>query len=577
MTRITRQRPSQGVAPLASALILIITVLSPAVVHAQVGPVTVAARLDNAAAAAAPDAAPAPVALMVGQSAVLDVGEPIARVSLTSPDVADALITSSSQLLLNGKIPGAISMFVWNRGGALRRYDVTVQRDLTRLTGQIEQLFPKEGIAAHSSGRNIVLSGTVSHKDMIDRAVSVAAGFVDKREEVVTLLQVAPAPPTDQVLLRVRFAEVSRTALTEVGGSLFTSATGVKSTLGRVSTGQFPSASFSDLKWSKESSAFGADVTSAEGKLTFSDFLNLFVLSEKYDLGLLIRALQSRGLFQSLAEPNLVAESGKEASFLAGGEFPIPIAQGSGANIGVSVVFKEFGVRLSFTPVINGDRVHLKVRPEVSTLDFANAVQFSGFRIPALTTRRTETEIELRDGQTFAIAGLLNNSMTSTLQKIPGIGDIPILGQLFRSKAARKDRTELVVMITPEILRANSSGVTTQLPALGEPFLSPLEEKKSIAPPPPAFRPGSQPSVASPAAAPVVSNGSLPSPVVAPAPVPVALAPAAAAELIPDPLTPSVARPIDVPAPPDPSPVPAGAGETQPPSEPAGSATNVSQ
>ena len=328
-------------------------------------------------------------------------------------------------------------------------HDVVVQRDLSRLTEQIGSLFPGESITAHSTGRNVVLSGRVSSKDVIDRAVNVAAGFTDKKEDVVTLLQIAPAPPTDQVLLRVRFAEVSRSALTEVGGSLFTSATGIHNTIGRATTQQFPSASFSDLQWSKSSSDFGSDVTSASGQLNFSDFLNLFVLSESYDLGLLIRALQSRGLFQSLAEPNLVAQSGKEASFLAGGEFPIPIAQGSGANIGVSVVFKEFGVRLSFTPTIIGDRVQLKVKPEVSTLDFANAVQLGGFRIPALTTRRTETEIELRDGQTFAIAGLLNNSMTSTLQKIPGIGDIPVLGLLFRSKAAQKNRTELVVMITP--------------------------------------------------------------------------------------------------------------------------------
>jgi len=403
--------------------------------------------------------------------------------------VADALVTSSKQLLVNGKTPGAISMYVWDRQGALRRYDLIVQRDISRLSEQLTTLFPGEAITAHSSGKNIVLSGNVTSKEAVDRIVNVAAGFTDKREEVVSLLQIAPMP-TDQVLLHVRFAEVSRSALTEVGASLFTSATGIHNTIGRVTTQQFPSASFDSMQWTKDNGDFGSDVTSASGKLTFSDFLNLFVLSEKYDLGILIRALQSRGLFQSLAEPNLVAESGKEASFLAGGEFPIPIAQGSGANIGVSVMFKEYGVRLGFTPVINGDRVHLKVRPEVSTLDFANSVQLAGFRIPALTTRRTETEIELRDRQTFAIAGLLNNSMTSTMQKIPGIGDIPVLGLLFKSKAAQKNRTELVVMITPEILRAGSVGVTGQLPRQEEPYLPGIPQNKSIAPPPPAFPTG---------------------------------------------------------------------------------------
>ena len=219
----------------------------------------------------------------------------------------------------------------------------------------------------------------------------------------------------------------------------------------------------------------------------FSDFLNLFFFDTKEQLAVVVKALSDKGLFQSLAEPNLVAESGKEASFLAGGEFPIPIAQGSGANIGVSVMFKEFGIRLNFTPTVNGDRVHLKVRPEVSALDFNNSIVLSGFRIPSLTTRRTETELELNNGQTFAIAGLMNNTMLSSMQKIPGLGDIPILGLLFRSKAAQKNLTELVVMITPEILPNNSRGVTPNLPRAPERFLDPLPERRTQPMPPPPF------------------------------------------------------------------------------------------
>ena len=433
-----------------------------------------------------PDAESQSVSLIVGRSMVLNTPAPIARVSLTSSDIADALVTSSTQLLLHGKAPGTISMFVWNRDGDVQRYEVSVGRDLDKLTEELHELFPKETIDVRSNGHNVVLSGTVSTKDVADKAAGLGATFVEKRDDVVNLLQVAPTR-TNQVLLRVRFAEVSRNALTELGMSLFTSPTGIQNTLGRVTTQQFQSADFSDLSWSKADKSFGSDVTSASGKVTFSDFLNLFVLSEKYDLGVLIRALQTRGLFESLAEPNLVAESGKEATFLAGGEFPIPVAQGSGANMAVSVQFKEFGIRLNFTPQVDGDMVHLKVAPEVSSLDFANAVLLNGFRIPALTTRRTATELELRDGQTFAIAGLLNNSMNTTMQKIPGIGDIPILGYLFRSKAAQKQRTELVVMITPQILRDNSPGVTTALPKMSEPFMAPVPDKKSIAPPPPAF------------------------------------------------------------------------------------------
>ena len=420
----------------AIAPILIIWVFSPTALLAQAPPDV---PVEGAVGA---ELEATPVTLFVGRSTVIDTGSPIARVSLTSADIADALVTSPSQLLVNGKTPGTISMFVWQRGGGLKRYEVAVQRDLAKLQIQLKELFPGQAIDAHSNGRHIVLSGTVPDKDIAARVVDVAAGYVERREDVVTLLQLpaAPAARSNQVLLRVRFAEVSRSALTELGVAFFTGPTGIRNTLGRVGTQQFPSANFEEIEWSKDSADFGAPVQSASGKFTFSDFLNFFVLSEKYDLGMLVRALQTRGLFQSLAEPNLVAESGKEASFLAGGEFPIPIAQGSGANIGVSVQFKEFGVRLSFTPTVVGERVHLKVRPEVSVLDFANAVVFSGFRIPALTTRRTETELELGNNQTFAIAGLLNNSMTQTLSKVPGIGDIPILGTCSAARLRGKTR-----------------------------------------------------------------------------------------------------------------------------------------
>src|SRR5687768_6917219 len=441
------------------------------------------------------------VGLVVGRSMVIDVGAPISRVSLTSADVADAMVTSSSQLLLNGKLPGTISMFVWERSGALRLYEVVVHRDLDNLSQQLKQLFPGEAVTVHANGKDVVLSGQVTNKAVAEQVVNVAAGYAAK-ESIISLLAVQQAPRIAQVLLRVRFAEVSRSAMTELGVSFFTSPTGINNTVGRLTTQQFDAPRFEELKWTKESGDFGSDVTSAEGKLTFGDFLNLFLLSQKFDLGMMIRALSNRGLFQTLAEPNLVAESGKEASFLAGGEFPIPVSQGGNTGA-ITVQYKEFGVRLNFTPTVNGDRVHLKVRPEVSTLDFGNGVLLQGFRIPALSTRRTETELELRDGQTFAIAGLIDSSMSSTLQKIPGIGDIPILGRLFQSKAARKDRTELVVMITPEILREGSAGVTNSLPRLGEPFLEPLPQNRSLPAPAPAFTAPAPSGAVTPQASPV--------------------------------------------------------------------------
>ncbi len=410
------------------------------------------------------------VRLMVGRSTVVNVGTPIARVSLTTSDVADALVTSPSELLINGKTPGTISMFVWDRTGAIKKYEVVVQRDLARLSEQVEQLFPGEKIEVRSNGKDIVLSGTVRDKAIIDKAINLAAGYVDKKEEVVNLLALQEGAPSNQVLLKVRFAEVSRTALTELGISGFANGAHSGQYFGRTTTEQF-----SSPQWDQD------------GKLVFSDFLNLFFFDAKNELGAVVRALQQKGLFQSLAEPNLVAESGKEASFLAGGEIPIPIAQPNSGGITVTIQYKEFGIRLNFTPVVNGDRVHLKVRPEVSSLDFNNAIVLQGFRIPALTTRRTETELELQNNQTFAIAGLINNTMNKTLSKIPGIGDIPILGLLFQSQAAQKERTELVVMITPVILPNNSNGVTPNLPRLAEPYLRPLEPKKSLEPPTPAF------------------------------------------------------------------------------------------
>jgi pilus assembly protein CpaC len=455
------------------------------------GPTAPAAMASNAGAV---DTAsePSSVQLIVGRSTLVDVGAPIQRVSLTSADIADALVTGSNQLLVHGKTPGSISMFVWSRAGGVKRYEIVVSRDLARLSDQMQLLFPGEEIQVHANGKQIVLSGTASRKEVADKAIEVAAGYAASKADVVSLLQAQPGAGSSQVLLRVRFAEVDRSALTQFGASWFTSPTGIKNVVGRVTTQQYSAPEFDKLEWTKASGDWGADVTSAKGEFKFGDFLNLFFLHEKYDLGTVIKALQTRGLFQSLAEPNLVAESGKEASFLAGGEFPIPIAQGSGANIGVSVQFKEFGVRLNFTPTVNGDRVHLKVRPEVSTLDFGNAVVLNGFRIPALSTRRAETSLELRNGQTFAIAGLMNNTLQTTISKIPGIGDIPILGQLFKSRAHQKDQTELVVMITPEILPADSPGVTRNLPRYPETFMPPVSDQQMKPPPPPAFPPSAR-------------------------------------------------------------------------------------
>ena len=441
-TQFWRSRPLQGRRPAAffAALVVYIIVILVAAPQAQqpvFNPTGAASATVVRDAVSGSD-----IDLMVGRSTVLNIGSAIARVSLTVPDIADALVTSPSQLLIHGKKPGTISMFVWDKAGAISTFEVKVRHDLSALAAQLKQLFPGEEITVLGSGKDVVISGTVSSKYVIEKAADVAGGYVAKKEDVVNMLKQQEGVASNQVMLRVRFAEVSRSAMQELGVSMFANGSG------------------SSDQWYGRSAPSGAPGPNFEdGKLVFSDFLNLFVFNGKENLGAVVKALSNKGLFQSLAEPNLIATNGKEASFLAGGEYPYPVVQsGSGTN-SVTITFKEFGVRLSFTPtVLGGDLVHLKVKPEVSSLDFANAVVIDGFRVPALSTRRTETEVELRDGQTFAIAGLMNNTLTSSMSKIPGIGDIPILGLLFKSKAHQKNQTELVVMITPTIIKKGRTG-----------------------------------------------------------------------------------------------------------------------
>ena len=439
--------------PFAAALAAFIMVILVAAPQAQQAP-AFSPGGNSGAGTGIESSTPTDIDLLVGRSTVLNIGATIARVSLTVPDIADALVTAPGQLLIHGKQPGTISLFVWDKGGAIKTYEVTVRRDLSALAEQMKQLFPGESVTVVGSGKDVVLSGTVASKYVIEKAAEVAAGYVEKKENVVNLLKQQEGVASNQVMLRVRFAEVSRSALQELGASFF--ASGYQNDWsGRTTTQQFP-----------------APAWDQDGKLVFSDFLNLFVFNSKEGLGGVVKALQNKGLFQSLAEPNLIATNGKEASFLAGGEYPYPIVQpGNGAS-SVTIMFKEFGVRLNFTPtVLGGDLINLKVRPEVSSLDFSNAITLGGFRVPALSTRRTETEVELRDGQTFAIAGLMNNTMNQTMAKIPGIGDIPILGLLFQSKAHQKNQTELVVMITPTIVKRGQMGVSEGLPSLVAPYM----------------------------------------------------------------------------------------------------------
>jgi len=408
------------------------------------------------------------VPLTAGRSTVLSSDFDITRIAVTDPAIADAVVVQPREVLIDGKTPGTVSLIVW--GAAQRRqYDIVVEPGVSTVEQRLQALFPMEDIRVTVAGDAMILSGRVSSNDVSLRAAEIAEATAAK-SKIVNMLQLPGGSGSQQVLLKVRFAEVSRRALRELGVSLFTSGLGVDNTIGRLTTGQFTAPTFTNLTATKASSNFGADVKSATGEITFSDFLNIFLFNQKYDLGAMVRALRDRGLFQSLAEPNLIAYNGQEASFLAGGEIPVPVVQG-GASNAVTIQYKEYGIRLNFRPTVAGDTIRIHVQPEVSTLDFPNGIVLAGFRIPALATRRAETDVELRDGQTFAMAGLLNNLSQDDFQEVPGLAKLPIIGHLFRSKAERAEQTELLVLITPQLVRPLNPDEVPPLPTLEQRFL----------------------------------------------------------------------------------------------------------
>jgi len=407
---------------------------------------------------------PTPLLLTAGKSMIIDTALPLDRVAVGFGDIAEATAIGPRQLLLNGKTPGVTSLIVWQEGGTRRFFDITVAAshyladsrvDATRR--EIERELPGQNVNLSFENETVFLRGTVRDVTSADRAVSIASTL----GKTVNLLYVDVPPPAAQILLKVKFASVDRSLSTQLGLNIVS--TGAANTLGSLTTQQF----------SPPGVSTPSGMTSA--MVTVADALNLFFLRPDLNLGATIEALQVKGLLQILAEPNVLAENGKQASFLAGGEFPFPSVSsgGSGAPV-VSIQFREFGVRLSFTPTITPrGTIHLQVAPEVSALDFTNGLSVSGFNVPALTTRKLNTQVELSEGQSFAIGGLLDNRTTDTLEKIPFIGDVPILGKLFQSKSVSKQNTELIVIVTPELVRPIPAG--QPVPALNypRPFLPP--------------------------------------------------------------------------------------------------------
>jgi pilus assembly protein CpaC len=412
----------------------------------------------------------APLRVLVGKSLLINTTERLKRISVTDDAIADATPITPTQILVHGRAAGEVSLLIWDELERSRSFDLRVDVDVRTAAEEERRVFPDEQITVSPSRSAIVLSGHVSTEDVSKRAGMIAEAY---SKNVVNVLTFGPVG-AQEVLLEVKFAEVDRSAVTQLGINLF--APGLGNTVALSQTGQFGSLQVHNTAQTTTTTGTGANATSTTTTtatppvVDISDFLNFFVTRTDVNIGAVIKALQQKNLLQILAEPNLIAVNGKEASFLAGGEFPFPIVQPSQGFTSVTIQFKEFGVQLKFTPVImpNGN-IHLKVAPSVSTLDFANALTISGFTVPALSTRKAETEFELQDGQSFVIAGLMDNRVTDLYNKIPGLGDIPILGNFFKSKSAQKSNSELMVLCTAR--RVSPSNQAPAPPVNPKPFM----------------------------------------------------------------------------------------------------------
>jgi pilus assembly protein CpaC len=376
--------------------------------------------------------------VLVGQSRVINFDRKIGRFSVSNPDVAEAVLVAPDQVLVNGKAFGQVNFIAWEKdAGKFLVFDVFVRANLSLIDSQIRALFPKDDIRLSQANGSVVISGSVTNPLTATQAEQVvkAAGF-----QTVNMLT-SPTGNKPQVQLQVRVAEVSRTKAREIAPSYgFANNTSV----GYLNSGNSPT-SVKDV---------GVNSVASSLLTSIAPPLNILLGNGTSGLTGFLRALKSVGAIRSLAEPNLIAMDGQKASFLAGGEFPVPIVQAGGEHSMVTIVWKEYGVRLNFKPtIIDEDHIRLELEPEVSTIDFANGVKFEGFLIPALKTRRATTGVELRDGQSFALAGLLDNNETQTMSKVPGIGDLPIIGNLFKSKSFNKDETELMFFVTAQLVK----------------------------------------------------------------------------------------------------------------------------
>jgi pilus assembly protein CpaC len=378
--------------------------------------------------------------LTLGKSIVIDYPSDIRQIATSGSDILDYSAVTTREILLHGKGLGTATMVVWSKSGTRTFYNCTVDLNMDPLRRMLKETFPNDDITVRTSRDTLSLSGSVRNKDEMDRAVAVAGSFA---KTVINNLGVNIGQADKQILLRVKFAELDRVREIQYGVNLLASPGG---TLIGSTTGQFSNTS---LTGSLQVPQTAGGSTAAA---TITQALSLFAFDPHLNIAAFLKALESQSILQTLAEPNLVTTSGKEASFLVGGEFPVPIVQGGSGAGSVTVQFKEFGIRLKFTPTLTDHKtIKMHLNQEVSTLDAADGVSLNGFVIPALSTRRAETDVELGEGQSFVVAGLVSNAESDTFTKIPVLGSLPIIGYLFKSRDEKKNRTDLVVLVTPEV------------------------------------------------------------------------------------------------------------------------------
>ena len=402
----------------------------------------------NVQAAEGTQDSPNELSVTVGKSLIVSTAQPIERISVGYNDVAEATAVSPREVLVNGKTTGETSLIVWEQGGNKLFFDLIVRQNtflnevrLDSVRREMKKELPASKVNLSFENETVFLRGTVDDLTSANRAAAIA-GTLGK---TVNLLYINVPPPEKQILLKVRFASIDRSIMNQLGLNLIS--TGATNTIGSVTTGQFSPPT----------------VNPTSNTFTLTNALNVFLFRPDLNLAATIEALEAKGLTEILAEPNVLAVNGHLATFLAGGEFPYPILQGGGAGLGtVTIAFREFGVRINFIPTITPrGTIRLDLAPEVSALDFAQGLQFQGVVIPGLTVRRVRTNIELSPGQSFAIGGLLDRRLTDTINKIPLLGDIPILGKIFQSRSLQKNNTELLVLVTPELVRPIPEGQPT--------------------------------------------------------------------------------------------------------------------